>query len=123
MNRNLTRKSTLGHHSPVNKDPERSGMYFRRSLLTLNLGFFSSLFFSHYLNISCKLVIAEDVNGFKFSNMVELEFDLDRLPIPGIVFPADPSLTCKQKKKKYEIEISIYITCVTYRWILFREAP
>jgi hypothetical protein len=48
---------------------------------------------STHLYISGELVVAEYVDWCKLSNFIELEFDLDRLSIPSIVPPANPTLT------------------------------
>lgn len=46
-----------------------------------------------YLYVLGELIVAVDVNGREFSDVVELEFDLERMPGPRVVLPADPSLT------------------------------
>lgn len=46
-----------------------------------------------YLHIPGELIVAVDMNSREFSDMVEFEFDLERMSGPCIVLPADPSLT------------------------------
>jgi hypothetical protein len=46
-----------------------------------------------HLYIPGELIVAEDVNWCEFSNFIELEFNLDGLSIPRIVFPANPPLS------------------------------
>ena len=46
-----------------------------------------------YLYISGELIESVNVNGREFSNVVEFEFDLERMPGPRVVLPANPSLT------------------------------
>ena len=45
-----------------------------------------------HLYVPRELIVAEDVNWCEFSNFIKLEFNLDRLSIPRVVFPANPPL-------------------------------
>lgn len=47
----------------------------------------------YYLYILSELVVAVYMNGWEFSDMVEFKFDLERMPGPRVVLPANPSLT------------------------------
>lgn len=46
----------------------------------------------YYLYVLSELVVAVDVNGREFSDVVEFKFDFERMSRPRVVLPANPSL-------------------------------
>lgn len=69
------------------------------------------------LNLSGELIVAEDMNSGELSHLVELKFDLDRLPGPRVVPPTNPALAWN--KILYELHSENKYFAILYLLIVF----